>query len=210
MSSFAQASKLIDNRIQFSSSMGYIVEKFIVPKGKTCVKSISTETMDKNGVYTIAISNIEEPPSILYNKSEWYEGNNGTILLDLTNSPIHLASGMEIMLYVMYMTGDLEAFSVPVSPGGTEIGHNEIHDPFSQQLPPISEPGYKAFTLEYGCDPGNIDGEDTVALSDAILSLKILAGFQPDYVCLDADVNGDRRIGVEELIFILEKLSSLK
>lgn len=324
MSSFAQASKLIDNRIQFSSFMGYIVEKFIVPKGKTCVKSISTETMDKNGGYSVAISNIEEPPAILYNRVEWYEGNSGTILLDLTKSPVNLASGMEIMLYVIYITDDLGAFSVPVRSGGTEIGHNDIHDPFSEQLPPISEPGYKAFTLEYGCEsecvntapsflkgsnqiaythksqnisgwasdilpgssdcefnqnlwfeintnndslfsikpqidvttgnlsykptsdiqgvaivtvtlkddgdienggvntsppqtfmitviiPGNIDGKDTITLSDAVLSLKMLAGFQPDYVCIDADVNGDRRIGMEELIFILEKLSGLK
>ena len=55
--------------------------------------------------------------------------------------------------------------------------------------------------------PGDVDGDGSVDLKDAILCLKILAGFaDPGEVSPDADVNGNGRIGFEELFFVLKQL----
>jgi len=41
----------------------------------------------------------------------------------------------------------------------------------------------------------------------AILTLKVLAGINAGVVHTDADVNGDKRIGLEEAVYILLKMS---
>lgn len=65
---------------------------------------------------------------------------------------------------------------------------------------------------------GDIDGiDDAVTLTDAIISLKVLSGIAVDeneirenYPSSGADVNGNGRIGIEETIYILGKISSLR
>jgi len=57
-------------------------------------------------------------------------------------------------------------------------------------------------------DPGDVNGDGSVDLRDAVLCLKVLAGITDTAeVILAADVNGDGRIGFEELFFVLEKLA---
>ncbi len=54
------------------------------------------------------------------------------------------------------------------------------------------------------CD---IDRSGDCDLRDAILVLQVLVGIIPDDIDIDADVNGDGKIGIPELIHILKKLS---
>jgi len=55
--------------------------------------------------------------------------------------------------------------------------------------------------------PGDMHGDGKVDLKDAILCLKVLAGFaDPGKINLTADVNSDGRIGFEDMFFVLEKL----
>ena len=57
------------------------------------------------------------------------------------------------------------------------------------------------------CTPGDINGNDLVDLEDAILALKIMAGYNPsefEYDNTDVDINGDSRVGMDELLYILE------
>jgi len=54
--------------------------------------------------------------------------------------------------------------------------------------------------------PGDVNGDQTVDLSDAILALKILAGDPASGANTDADVNNDGRIGSAEVIYILKQL----
>ena len=59
--------------------------------------------------------------------------------------------------------------------------------------------------------PGDINDDDKVDLSDAILSNQILCGITPAAnVYKGADVNGDGRIGMEESIYILQVVSGVR
>jgi len=63
---------------------------------------------------------------------------------------------------------------------------------------------------------GNIDGDGHVDLADAIVALKVLAGMdisgllRSDYAASGTDVNGDNQIGLEEVVYILERVSGLR
>jgi len=52
----------------------------------------------------------------------------------------------------------------------------------------------------------DFDGSGTVDVGDAVLSLRVLAGFDTDHIC-SGDINGDGKIGLEEVIHILSILS---
>ncbi len=57
-------------------------------------------------------------------------------------------------------------------------------------------------------DPGDVNGDGEVDLKDAVLCLKVLAGFTDlGKINLTADVHSDGRIGFEDLFFILKKLA---
>jgi len=56
---------------------------------------------------------------------------------------------------------------------------------------------------------GDVDGNGKIELADAVLALKIMAGFTisaPQAVNLNADVNGDGKIGMAEVVYILTHL----
>ncbi len=57
---------------------------------------------------------------------------------------------------------------------------------------------------------GDINGNGAIDLADAILVLQVLTGFSPNGIHLEADVNGDFRLGFPEFIFVLEKKSELR
>lgn len=59
--------------------------------------------------------------------------------------------------------------------------------------------------------PGDVDNNETVELSDAILSLQVSAGIGSiSTIHHGADVNGDNRIGIEESIYILQKVAGIR
>ena len=56
---------------------------------------------------------------------------------------------------------------------------------------------------------GNIDRDRDVDLEDAILALKALAGMAGDTLYTSADVSDDRKIGLEEAVYILRVVAEL-
>ena len=66
-----------------------------------------------------------------------------------------------------------------------------------------------SFTTPLSGIMGDLNGDTQVDLSDAILGLRMLAGITVS-VQPDADVNGDGKIGLEELVFILQKTAELR
>ena len=59
-----------------------------------------------------------------------------------------------------------------------------------------------------GDSRGDINGDSNVDLADAVLGLKILVGLVPSTtVSMDADVNNDGEIGLEEIMYIIQKIA---
>lgn len=62
----------------------------------------------------------------------------------------------------------------------------------------------------FTCMPGDVNYDGNVDLKDVILSLKIISGLTlTESVCKDADVNGDRKIGNEETVYIIQKIGEI-
>ena len=58
---------------------------------------------------------------------------------------------------------------------------------------------------------GDIDGDSDVDLVDAIIVLQVLAGMQPSaLIHLEADVNNDNKIGLAEVIYIMQEVAQLR
>ncbi len=58
---------------------------------------------------------------------------------------------------------------------------------------------------------GDLNTDGNVDLADAILSLKIAVGIDPGQpICVLADVNNDDKIGIEEAIYIIEKVAGMR
>jgi len=57
---------------------------------------------------------------------------------------------------------------------------------------------------------GDVNGSGDPDLADAILTLQVLSGLNPPNVNIGADVNGDNKIGLEEVIYILQKAAELR
>jgi len=62
-----------------------------------------------------------------------------------------------------------------------------------------------------GVKKGDVNGDGNVDMADAVLALKILAGMEPPLaVSREVDVNGDSRIGLEEILSIIERIAGLR
>jgi len=57
---------------------------------------------------------------------------------------------------------------------------------------------------------GDVDDNSVVNLADAVLTLRIIAGIDPVEINIDADINADWKIGMEELLFIFQDISNLR
>ena len=57
---------------------------------------------------------------------------------------------------------------------------------------------------------GDINGEDNVDFKDAMPAVQVLFGIETDKATSTGDVNGDTRIGIEEMIYILQEVSGLR
>ena len=69
----------------------------------------------------------------------------------------------------------------------------------------------RTITLVSGLEPGDVNHSNGVNLADAMVVLQILAGMVPaETVFMEAEVNGDDRIGVAEAIYILQKVAGLR
>jgi len=64
--------------------------------------------------------------------------------------------------------------------------------------------------LEIADALGDINRDGQVLISDAILSLQVMSGLAPSEIYLDNDVNGDGKIGMEDFIFILQKVAEVR
>jgi len=57
---------------------------------------------------------------------------------------------------------------------------------------------------------GDLNGDGTLGLADAIICLQILAGLPTGDVRLDGDLNGDQKIGLQEALYILQSVAGMR
>lgn len=58
--------------------------------------------------------------------------------------------------------------------------------------------------------PGNVNNDNQIDLTDAVIVLKLLSGIRTDAsICLNSDVDGDNSVGLAELAFILRYVAGL-
>jgi hypothetical protein len=68
-----------------------------------------------------------------------------------------------------------------------------------------------ALLREGSASLGDIDGSLVVDLTDAILAMQVMAGIQPSAtIFIEADVNNDNRIGLEEVIYIMQRVAGVR
>lgn len=64
--------------------------------------------------------------------------------------------------------------------------------------------------------PGDVNGDGKTELTDAIIGLKGLSGaeissdIRPNYASSGADVNGDSRVGMEEVVYVMQFVGGVK
>jgi len=63
-----------------------------------------------------------------------------------------------------------------------------------------------------GLRTGDINGDEHVTIADAILSMQILSGHPPGGLppATMSDVNGDGKIGLPEVIFIMQTAAGVR
>lgn len=70
---------------------------------------------------------------------------------------------------------------------------------------------YDPWIGKQGHIPGDVNNDLLVNLTDAIMAMQIISGVAPSQtVHKDADVNHDGKIGMEEVIFILQKTAGMR
>jgi hypothetical protein len=57
---------------------------------------------------------------------------------------------------------------------------------------------------------GDLNGDGTIDLQDAILALQILSSAPLTQIYKEADINGDGTIGIPEAIYILQKVGEIR
>ena len=108
--------------------------------------------------------------------------------------------------------------SVPLSPtmikfsNGTWTGNVILYEGGSNISLVVSGLGISGTSNLFSTEPlkGDLDADGDVDVTDAVLGLQILAGVASKNVKITADLSSDGKIGMEEVIYILQKVSGLR
>ncbi len=120
-------------------------------------------------------------------------------------------------LFLLFLT----FLILPPSPAATHA-----YDELNRLTETIYDTGGKVTTIGYTYDPagnmltfdisanflpGDVNNNDEVNLTDAVLCLQIISGVPLAFpVNRGADIDGDRKISTVELIYILQKVAGLR
>ena len=144
----------------------------------------------------------------------------GIIYSDLDYSRITTASltatigGSNINIPVTNGVFFLAANSGNVAITGTAQGYQDVASDVNVQAGEVTtlNIGMAAFIAVI---KGDIDGQNGVTIADAILALQSMSrqspsGIRASYATSGADVNGDGKIGMAEVIYILQKVAGIR
>lgn len=85
-------------------------------------------------------------------------------------------------------------------------GVSTFHGPISVTL---TESGVLLLSPK---EPGDLNGHGNLTLADAVMALRVTCGLNlaPDHVLTGADTNGDGKIGLQEVIYVLQKVAEIR
>ena len=195
-------------------------EQLFLPSG--CSTDCSAE-----GIYYIRITNFDAAASgenTQYDLLVWPQeaGSPGDIVGRVVNaagdgigSALVQSSGFKTLTYAngyFILTVSSGTHTLLVSAGGfldASVSGVIVQADDHESIPSIT---LAVDDPEPPVDPGNVNNDQSVTLADAILALKITCGADTgdENVKAGADVNGDGKIGIEEVIYILQKVSVLR
>jgi hypothetical protein len=110
------------------------------------------------------------------------------------------------------VTGDSGGYAIPIEAAGTYVV-TFFGPSLSVDAMKTADVGDESILLDLELlQKGDINGNGNVDLDDAILALQVIlglnpSGVHPDYLSSGADVNGDGKIGWEEVSYILQRAS---
>jgi hypothetical protein len=134
--------------------------------------------------------------------SEWMLASNlnesGTIVIGLAGSAAAQQSGELLQITFMAVGSEGSVSDVTLTEGRLNEG----------QISALLTNGH--ITVKTVLN-GDVNGDSSVDLADAILCLKVMSG----KVCtaeiyMEADVNGDGKIGLQDILYILQKTAGLR
>lgn len=173
------------------------------------LESITVSTFDNNGVPAVTVEIYNGPGGVNGDPilSESFSASSGSGLTAhtyvFTSGPTMATSNTYSIIFNTMdaqwaPTGFEVTGGTSYSGGGFITNNTSVADDYDLQ-----------FSINISYSPGDIDGNDSVELKDAILSLQIISGVSVGgTITTDADVNNDGVIGLAETIFILGELSS--
>jgi len=103
------------------------------------------------------------------------------------------------------VTGDL-SYTLRENACGTATVTVTLKDEGGTENGGVNVSPAQTFKIIISVIPGDADNSGAVDLGDAVRSLQMMTAAESKALCSGADVNGDRRIGMEEVVFILNKI----
>lgn len=70
--------------------------------------------------------------------------------------------------------------------------------------------GQERLVIRGESSPGDVNADGDMNLADAVIALKVIAGMETTEVYAQADTSGDEKIGVEDVVYILQKAAGLR
>jgi len=141
---------------------------------------------------------------------EWsLRGARGLITDATTGKPLNASIEVIGIDHKVYTDPDVGDYHRILVPGIYDLRFS-AQGYYSEIIPDISVSQGNAARLDVSLIPqipGDIDTDRKITLSDLILALKIAVGedISPT-VSQSADVNGDKRIGIEDAVYILNEI----
>jgi hypothetical protein len=128
---------------------------------------------------------------------------SGILVSDLQGNPIVNALGVEGTLILT--SGDWKDLILRITSKTGKVGAADLTITLKD---PSGNSGSDSFTLQV-VRPGDLNNDGKVDLTDAIMALNVMSGRTVAGVNLAADVDGDGKIGIEDLIYILREVGLL-
>jgi len=150
------------------------------------------QTINEGDAVTLSGSNSSDPDDGIYSY-QWYQ---------ITGPPITLSESTVVQ--PIFTAPDIGPDGVSLTFQLTVTDHSRLH---SSDICVVN--------VNWVGAKGDIDKNDFVDLADAIIGLQVLSGMNPtavrsDYTSSNADVNGDGKVGLEEVVYVLQKVAGIR